>query len=60
MSISYTDFFLVTVQNGDNQLLQARRRLPIFPAKKRFLEEVSKNQTVILLAETGAGKTTQV
>lgn len=45
---------------GDNSLLQARRRLPIFPAKKRFLEEATKNPTVILLAETGSGKTTQV
>ena len=45
---------------GDNLLLQGRRRLPIFHAKKRFLEEVSKHPTVILLAETGSGKTTQV
>ena len=34
--------------------------MPIFHAKKRFLEEVSKHPTVILLAETGSGKTTQV
>jgi len=44
----------------NDPLFQARRRLPIFPAKKRFLEEVSKHSTVILLAETGTGKTTQI
>jgi hypothetical protein len=58
---SYTIILLCAAQNGgDNALLQSRRRLPIFPAKKRFLEEASKHQTVVLLAETGSGKTTQV
>jgi len=43
-----------------NPLLQARRRLPIFPAKRKFLEEATKHDTVILLAQTGTGKTTQI
>ncbi|XP_023319650.1 putative ATP-dependent RNA helicase DHX33 isoform X2 [Eurytemora carolleeae] len=47
-------------QAEDKSLAQTRRNLPIFPAKKRFLEEATKHNTVILLAETGTGKTTQV
>jgi len=42
------------------EILQCRRKLPIFPAKTRFLEEAVKHSTVILLAETGTGKTTQI
>jgi len=41
-------------------LLQARQKLPIFSTKRQFLEEVKKHETVILLAQTGTGKTTQV
>jgi len=48
--------------NSDHQqnILNERKKLPIFPAKNKFLEEVSKNKTVILLGETGSGKTTQI
>lgn len=44
----------------NNAILTERRKLPIFPAKNKFLEEAVKNKTVILLGETGSGKTTQV
>eukprot|EP00088_Acartia_fossae_P055890 TRINITY_DN6499_c0_g1_i5.p1 TRINITY_DN6499_c0_g1~~TRINITY_DN6499_c0_g1_i5.p1 ORF type:complete len:681 (+),score=96.89 TRINITY_DN6499_c0_g1_i5:39-2081(+) len=58
------DFVPQLVANGGgvdaNAIFQARRRLPIFPAKKKFLEQTSHHHTVILLAETGTGKTTQV
>jgi len=50
--------------NGHNantaNTLAERRKLPIFPAKAKFLEEAVKNKTVILLGETGSGKTTQI
>ena len=50
--------------NGDHApngpMFQARRRLPIFPSKKMFLEEATRHNTVVLLAETGAGKSTQI
>jgi len=45
---------------SNNVILTERRKLPIFPAKNKFLEEAVKNKTVILLGETGSGKTTQV
>ncbi|CAB4063135.1 DHX33 [Lepeophtheirus salmonis] len=41
-------------------MLKQRRALPIFGAKPRFLEEVRRSNTVILLGETGSGKTTQI
>jgi len=47
-------------ESASQEILQWRRRLPIFPVKQRFLEEATTHGTVILLAETGSGKTTQV
>jgi len=49
-----------TVGKISNPMLQDRRKLTIFPARKSFLEEAVKHNTVILLAETGTGKTTQI
>lgn len=36
-----------------------RRRLPIFPARQRLIEELSKNRVSVIVAETGSGKTTR-
>ncbi|XP_063842000.1 ATP-dependent RNA helicase DHX33-like [Scylla paramamosain] len=41
-------------------LLSQRHALPIFPARARLLEEFKKHQTVIVIGETGSGKTTQI
>merc|ERR1719432_543035 len=35
-----------------------RRQLPMWGARESFLKEVRKHPTVVLLAETGSGKTT--
>jgi len=43
-----------------NELDAGRRLLPMWGAKEAFLREVSRHPTVVLLAETGSGKTTQV
>jgi len=43
-----------------NNLAAGRRDLPMWGAKEAFLREVRKHPTVVLLAETGSGKTTQV
>lgn len=40
-------------------LLETRSKLPAFEAKKEFLRTVKKNQVVVLVGETGSGKTTQ-
>lgn len=42
------------------KLWAQRKSLPIFSAKKRFLEEAAQHESVVLLGETGSGKTTQV
>jgi len=42
------------------ELDMERRRLPMWGAREAFLKEVAKHTTVVLLAETGSGKTTQV
>lgn len=41
-------------------LLKGRERLPIFAAKSRIQKLVSQYQTLLLVGETGSGKTTQV
>ena len=41
-------------------LLAQRHALPIFPARSKLLEELKKHQTVIIIGETGSGKTTQI
>lgn len=39
---------------------EQREGLPVFKLRKQFLEAVSKNQILVLLGETGSGKTTQI
>ena len=43
-----------------HEILEKRRTLPVWQQKAEFLEILSKNQTMILVGETGSGKTTQV
>jgi len=43
-----------------HDILEKRRRLPAWEARKDFLRLVKKNQAVILVGETGSGKTTQL
>jgi len=42
------------------QIKEKRRTLPAWEARKDFLKLVKRNQTVILVGETGSGKTTQL
>ena len=42
------------------EIIKQRKNLPIFEAKQRFLEQVKQNDCVVLIGETGSGKTTQV
>jgi len=41
------------------KILAGRRKLPVNKHRKEFLDLVQNNQVVILVGETGSGKTTQ-
>jgi len=42
------------------EILQKRQKLPAWEARKEFLKLIKRNQTVVLVGETGSGKTTQL
>ncbi|PWN38893.1 P-loop containing nucleoside triphosphate hydrolase protein [Ceraceosorus guamensis] len=48
------------LQGKAQQLLLQRMRLPIWSARQNIVDAVRTSDTVVLLAETGSGKTTQV
>jgi len=48
------------VAGGGSNLQSERMKLPMWEARDRFLSEVGRHNVVVLLAETGSGKTTQV
>jgi pre-mRNA-splicing factor ATP-dependent RNA helicase DHX15/PRP43 len=41
-------------------LLETRKTLPVYEHRDKFLELVKANQAIVLLGETGSGKTTQM
>jgi len=43
-----------------DEILRTQKSLPIYSAKDRLIEEIRKNETVIVIGETGSGKTTQI
>lgn len=43
-----------------HEVLEKRRRLPAWEARKDFLRLIKQHQVVLLVGETGSGKTTQV
>jgi len=42
------------------EIFRKRSMLPVWEYKERFAEMVNKNQTIVLVGETGSGKTTQI
>lgn len=42
------------------EILEKRKSLPVWQQKDEFLQVLKENQTLILVGETGSGKTTQV
>ncbi|KAF5366361.1 hypothetical protein D9757_011476 [Collybiopsis confluens] len=42
------------------RILEARKCLPVFSQMDEFLEMLSKNQIIVVVGETGSGKTTQI
>lgn len=46
--------------SAHEQLLAVRRSLPVYAYREEFLEAVQDNQVLIVVGETGSGKTTQL
>ncbi|KAG8862914.1 DEAH-box ATP-dependent RNA helicase prp43 [Tulasnella sp. 330] len=42
------------------KILEARKKLPVFAQMHEFYEMYSKNQIIVMIGETGSGKTTQI
>jgi len=42
------------------EILEKRKQLPVYEFKEKFLEDVKNNTVVVLVGETGSGKTTQI
>ncbi|KAL1349589.1 hypothetical protein HN51_026110 [Arachis hypogaea] len=42
------------------EILEKRKTLPVWHQKEEFLQALKNNQTLILVGETGSGKTTQI
>lgn len=43
-----------------HEILAKRKQLPVWEQKDEFLDMLRKNQTIVLVGETGSGKTTQI
>lgn len=44
----------------DLRILEARKKLPIWIGRQSIIKAVQENDTVVILGETGSGKTTQI
>ena len=42
------------------KILEGRKKLPVFPYREEFLAAVKDHQILVLVGETGSGKTTQI
>uniref|UniRef100_A0A6B2L7V8 RNA helicase n=1 Tax=Arcella intermedia TaxID=1963864 RepID=A0A6B2L7V8_9EUKA len=42
------------------ELMEFRKNLPIYSAKEKIKEEIANNTSLIIIGETGSGKTTQI
>ncbi len=42
------------------EIFEKRRTLPVWQQKQEFMEMLKKHQIIVLVGETGSGKTTQV
>ncbi|KAG8927600.1 putative ATP-dependent RNA helicase dhr2 [Tulasnella sp. 418] len=47
-------------ESKSQSLLEQRRGLPIWSAKNSLIREIGENEVVVILGETGSGKTTQI
>eukprot|EP00934_Nitzschia_sp_Nitz4_P003663 Nitzschia sp. Nitz4//scaffold88_size82704//18090//21395//NITZ4_005285-RA/size82704-processed-gene-0.65-mRNA-1//-1//CDS//3329559473//3653//frame0 len=48
------------VLSEHEKILEGRKKLPVFPYREEFLAAVKDHQVLVLVGETGSGKTTQI
>ena len=46
--------------NYYSKIRDERQHLPIYPARGRLIQEVQRHDSVVIIGETGSGKTTQI
>lgn len=51
---------LAEAKSEHEKLLAERKLLPIYPYREQLLDAVAEYQIVVIVGETGSGKTTQV
>jgi len=49
----------LTTDERFQKIQQARKSLPIYDARESLIEEIRKNKTLVIVGETGSGKTTR-
>ncbi|OMO93520.1 hypothetical protein CCACVL1_06472 [Corchorus capsularis] len=57
---SDAEVVLKVLQQRRQKILEQRKSLPIASVEKRLIEEVQKHDILIIVGETGSGKTTQI
>ncbi|XP_059608284.1 3'-5' RNA helicase YTHDC2-like [Phlebotomus argentipes] len=53
-------YLVVPPAAQDGHVRQIRRQLPIFQKRSAILSQIASSQTIVIVSETGSGKTTQV
>ena len=51
---------IVTNLTEHEKILRGRKKLPVYPYREEFLQAVQENKVIIIVGETGSGKTTQI
>jgi HrpA-like RNA helicase len=52
--------FIFVTDDHYTKVREERLQLPIRPARNRLIHQVQKHNSVIIIGETGSGKTTQI
>jgi pre-mRNA-splicing factor ATP-dependent RNA helicase DHX16 len=48
------------ITEADDEMMRARKSLPVWPYREQLIQAVAEYQTIVIMGETGSGKTTQV
>jgi pre-mRNA-splicing factor ATP-dependent RNA helicase DHX16 len=54
------EIYAVKPATEHEKILEVRKKLPVFPYREEFLAAVKNHQILVLVGETGSGKTTQI